>query len=171
MAHQDGVRRAQPFIVVSYTPDQAGQPIRDEDIIRADNGMFFTQDEIAHFRDRSRMTCPTYGTCTGCWKAGPVGKRCNDCDDDNVGFKVVFIGVGIGRIVDSEFIARFFNKGIEQALADRLDICIRTPSQEKQRSDFHDEIHRKHSGLCGQELTNAIQSDFTIIDHVLFGRP
>ena len=120
MAHQDGVRRAK-FVVVSCTPDQAGQPIRDEDIIRADNGMFFTQDEIAHFRDRSRMICPTYGTCTGCWKAGPVGKRCNDCDDDNIGFKVVKLIGGMGRIADSEFIARFFNKGIEQVLADRLE--------------------------------------------------
>ena len=75
----------------------------------------------------------------------------------------------MGRVADSEFIARFFNKGIEQVLADRLDTYIRTPSQEKHRSDFHDETHRKHSGLCGQELTNALQSDFTIIDHVLFG--
>ena len=171
MAHQDGVRRAQPFIVVSYTPDQAGQPIRDEDIIRADNGMFFTQDEIAHFRDGSRMRCPTYGTCTGCWKAGPVGKRCNDCDDDHIGFKVVFIGVGTGRTVDSEFIARFFNKGIEQALADRLDICISAPTQEKHRSDFLVEMHRKHGGPGGQELTNATQSDCRTIDHDLFGRP
>ena len=107
--------------------------------------------------------------------AGKQGLLANDATiatmHDNIGFQVVFIGRGMGRIADSEFIARFFNKGIEQVLADRLDICISTPSQEKHRSDFLVEIHRKHSGLGGQELTNAIQSDCFIIDHDLFGRP
>ena len=67
------------FVVVNYTPDQAGLDILPRDVIRAANGRWYTELEVEHFSRKSRAGCPTYGTCTSCYSSGPVGLLCERC--------------------------------------------------------------------------------------------
>ena len=41
------------IINVNYTDDQAGLPIKEEDTIRARNGVWYTQEECSDFRNKS----------------------------------------------------------------------------------------------------------------------
>ena len=111
-------------IVVAYTDDQEGKDIKDEDVVRAENGLFYTEEEIGRFRKRSRARCPTYGSCEYCYKAGPVGLKCDDCDGIGT-YKVVYAHPQedkryARRIVDSEQLAKWFNRSTQIAKADRM---------------------------------------------------
>ena len=117
---------------MAYTDDQEGQDIKDEDVIRAKNGLVFTEEEVEQFRQRSHARCPTYGSCEYCYKAGPVGLKCDDCDDIGV-YKVVFAHPQDNeryarRIVDSERLAGLFNHPILVAKADRMFDWGTTPT-------------------------------------------
>ena len=79
------------WLLVGYSEDQAGQAIRQDDVIRANNGRWFTQEEVSNFKNKSNDSCPMYGNCNRCWKSGPVGKACNECNDKKVGYEVIFI--------------------------------------------------------------------------------
>jgi hypothetical protein len=60
-------------IVVSYTTDQEGQDIKDEDGVRSMNHRWCYQggDETSTWKLKSRAICPTYGSCEDCMKSGP----------------------------------------------------------------------------------------------------
>ena len=60
-----------------YTEDQAGLPIKDEDVIRAEDGMSYTMEEINRFHEKSGDRCPTYGNCDLCYSVGPIGDICD----------------------------------------------------------------------------------------------
>ena len=68
------------YIVVRYTEDQAGQDIRDEDVIQAENSVWYTKAEIKTWRDKTTAGIPTYGNCVNCYWGGPVGLKCTHCD-------------------------------------------------------------------------------------------
>ena len=72
-------RQTAAIINANYTSDQKGHPIRDEDTIRAANGIWYTQAEIKAFRNKSTAWCPTYGNCPYCYRMGPVGGGCSNC--------------------------------------------------------------------------------------------
>jgi hypothetical protein len=65
-------------IVIGYTKDQQGQNIQDKDIVRPDNRKWARNcsGETHEWEKKSSGTCPTYGTCELCWKAGPAGNKC-----------------------------------------------------------------------------------------------
>ena len=119
------------YILPTYTTAQADQPLREEDTIRAQTGILYTEEEIQQFRDKSNARCPTYGSCPHCFAAGPVGEVCTDCTaGDN--YKVVFAYPYDNRsyhrrIVDSETLASALNRPSHPALANRKFNWISTP--------------------------------------------
>ena len=119
-------------VVVAHADDQEGRDIREGDVVRAETGLIFTEEEIGRFRLRSNARCPTYGSCEYCYKAGPVGLKCDDCDGVGM-YKVVFAHPHESerfsrRIVDSERLARLFNRSVQVAKADRVFDWMRTPN-------------------------------------------
>jgi len=81
-------------VLVNYANCQEDEDIRDEDVIRARQGFFCSEQEIAAFRRKSNNRCPTCGNCNKCWSSGPVGKMCAFCADPpdrSVGHQVVFM--------------------------------------------------------------------------------
>ena len=144
-------------IVVAYTEDQEGKDIRDEDVARAENGLLFTEQEVDRFRLRSNARCPTYGSCEYCYKAGPVGLKCEDCDGIGT-YKIVFAHPHDNeryarRIVDSERLAKLFHRPIQIAKADRV-FEGRTPSMtiEKRTVErlFKEEMKKVNEELFGE---------------------
>ena len=64
------------IINMNYTPDQEGQEIRQEDVVRPMNHKITTKKEH-NWKEISRSPAPTYGSCNCCFRSGPLGKRCN----------------------------------------------------------------------------------------------
>jgi hypothetical protein len=70
------------IINMNYTPDQEGKEIRQEDVVRPmKNGKITTMKEVVKWKEISRSRAPTYGSCEYCFRSGPLGKRCNRCDN------------------------------------------------------------------------------------------
>ena len=67
----------------NYTPDQMGQDIQDADVVRPLNHKWSRPDETVTWRVLSADRCPTYGSCKKCFKSGPYGRLCNNCNEDN----------------------------------------------------------------------------------------
>ena len=112
-------------IVVGYTDDQQGKQIHDRDVVRALHGVLYTQDEIDDFSTKSTVRCPTYGTCTGCGSAGPVGSLCPFCHEGD--FMVTFVRHN-RRILDAETFAIRLGQSILPAMADREVHWLMTPT-------------------------------------------
>ena len=112
---------ASSIVSVGYTTHQKGDDIQEHDVIRARNGKWYTAEEIAVFHHKSRANCPTYGTCTLCCSAGPVGQQCESCGESNGKFVVIYhrgIWRGPMMMVDSENIAKQMEKTTTVAKAD-----------------------------------------------------
>ena len=135
-----------PYIVVNYTPDQAGQIIQDRDMVRPSNHRWCMAGGIdtGTWHLRSTARCPTYGSCTVCLKAGPVGLPCNECDPESRKAGYVVLAVdrekhydvpGMARILDSITLAKQLGLRLQPAMADRRfvrdtdHIVILTPSK------------------------------------------
>ena len=73
--HPQSGGQSEKYIVVGYTNDQEGQNIRERNIVRANNGRFYTKEETTMFRYKSAARCPTYGNCNGCYASGPAAKH------------------------------------------------------------------------------------------------
>ena len=130
------------IININYTEDQAGQDILDQDVIRAVNGRFYTEEEVRNFRLRSRPRCPTYGNCNRCFATGPVGKVCGFCPPQHgAGYVVVSVGCMRTRtkpiILDAENLATQMPNNHEVARADRTYSWKRTPSESIEFAVFH----------------------------------
>jgi hypothetical protein len=69
------------IINVNYTPYQEGKEIRQEDVVRPMNRKITTTKEVAKWKEISRSRAPTYGSCEYCFRNGPLGKRCNQCNN------------------------------------------------------------------------------------------
>jgi hypothetical protein len=65
--------------------------------------------------------CPTYRTCSLCWKAGPAGKKCT-CTHGN--YLILFYGL---NTLDSITVADIIGQDLEVAQADRMQNWTRTP--------------------------------------------
>jgi hypothetical protein len=79
-------------MLVNYADYEEDEDIRDEDVIRSKQGFFYTEEEIAAFKLKSKDHCPTCGNCNRCWSSGPVGKMCTFCTDTpdrNIGHQVI----------------------------------------------------------------------------------
>ena len=66
------------YVVCNYTPDQEGQDIKDEDVVRPENHHYAIcgDTEVWTWRSKSVARCPTYSTCMMCMNCGPVGQVC-----------------------------------------------------------------------------------------------
>jgi hypothetical protein len=113
-------------IIVGYTDDQKGKDIRDEDVVRVSNGKWIAQHstETGTWREKSTGWCPTYRTCSFCFKAGPTGKKCVCTDGE---YKIVFYRY---HIIDSIKIAELLEEELEVAKADCMQNWIMTPSMQ-----------------------------------------
>ena len=118
-----------------YTPDQAGQPLKEEDAIVTDN-LVFTEEEIQLFRHKSAMRCPTYGCCPTCMAAGPLLKSCAVCSpsaktkDPEKRYQIVSVWEsynGKRKWLCGRALARLVGAPVEVPLADHRVACIRTP--------------------------------------------
>jgi hypothetical protein len=110
-------------IIVGYTDDQKGKDIQDEDVVRVSNGKWIAQHstETGSWKEKSTGRCPTYGTCSFCFKAGPTGKKCV-CTDGK--YKIFFYRM---HIIDSIKIAELLEEELKVAKADRMQNWIMTP--------------------------------------------
>jgi hypothetical protein len=108
-------------IVVNYTEDQEDEDIRSEDLVRPSNYRWCFQGspETRTWKLKTTANCPTYGTCQYCFKAGPVGKHCNECQIPDVQALYVLLPSDGNKILDSITFAKIFNRGLETAKADR----------------------------------------------------
>ena len=57
------------YFVRTYTKAQEGKEIKSEDVIRAQNGIWYSKEETKQLRTRSEAGCPTYGTCNMCFSS------------------------------------------------------------------------------------------------------
>ena len=116
----------------AFTEDQRGQPIRDADVITAANGMYFTDDEINRFRERSSDHCPTYGNCPTCFRTGAIGTLCIPCENTDH-YQATFYRDNKAaqgrRILDAKYVTRLMEASPEfqVPLADRRYQWLRTP--------------------------------------------
>ena len=149
----------QPVIIVrNYAPDQEGMDIREEDVIRAGNGKYYSNEEIPQFSRKSAARCPTYGNCKVCWKSGPVGKRCNyiTCTGNRGAIYVVTYVLddtrGKRHTMDAENLATLVHRPHEVAKADGTMTWLSPPSQSYELSHFLQVVVQKqfqyrHTGL------------------------
>ena len=107
------------YIVTRYTEDQAGQDIRDEDVIQAENSVWYTKAEIKTWRDKTTAGIPTYGNCVNCYWGGPVGLKCTHCDGKIIKDPTYQVHELRRKILDSRWVAGYFERGHDVAKADR----------------------------------------------------
>jgi len=120
---------AEQFIVVDYTSDQEGQLIRESDVVRANNGRFYTREEQTTFKYKSTAKCPTYGNCNECCASGPAGMYCQICNKRDCVYQIVLLEtfpLG-GKYIDAEFLSHFLQCEHTMARADRKQNWLRTP--------------------------------------------
>jgi hypothetical protein len=120
----------------NYTLDQEGQDIRDEDVVRPRNHLWARTDEIKTMKVLSADRCPTYGSCVRCFRSGPYGRLCSNCNEDNVtlqknGLHYVILMKrserGATAVLDSITLSMIFRAGHETARADREIRWLKTP--------------------------------------------
>jgi hypothetical protein len=117
--------KGQPRVLKRYTPDQEGQDIQDHDVARPSNERYYRPSVGVHDQEMyswewiSNARAPTYGSCGGCMRSGPLGKVCMDCNDK--GWKNDYRMMRDGqKILDSITLAEIFGQGHEVAKADRF---------------------------------------------------
>ena len=115
------------IINLNYTPDQEGQEIRQEDVVRPMNHKIMTMNEVTDWKEISRSRAPTYGSCEYCFKSGPLGKRCNQ--SNNGVYEAILFQVKGQRIatLDSITMSEIMGQGHEVCLADHKMNWNRTP--------------------------------------------
>ena len=139
MSDNNSIQRGMPaeqFIVVDYTSDQEGQLIRESDVVRANNGRFYTREEPTTFKNKSTARCPTYGNCNECCASGPAGIYCQICNKRNCVYQIVLLETYQfgGKYIDAEFLSNFLKCEHTVARADRKQAWLRTPVQTIQLS-------------------------------------
>ncbi len=147
------------IVVRNYTDDQAGQAIREQDVIRAENGLFYADDEVRRFQERSLMRCPTYGTCPHCWGAGPVNQLCGECEPINTGFMVLYAGYNSTRILDSERVATVLRRAKTIARADcRAQSTVNMHfyrSEEQMKAQIRETLRPVSTNQAAKEVLTA----------------
>ena len=114
------------YIVVKFTKEMAGKPIRDDCVARLQNHKWCRKligDKS--IRTLSSARYPIYGTYEYCLGSGPVGMSCQNprCvvqqRKDNV-YKVVYYGHGDPMTLDSQWISELMEQHHETAMGDRI---------------------------------------------------
>jgi hypothetical protein len=105
------------YIVAEYNDKMKGKVIPDNQVVRANNGRWFTQNEIENFELKSTPFCPTYGVCGYCFSSGPVHMHCQKCKVQGSRY---FITRMNGKILDTEWISQFFGTSHIDERADKM---------------------------------------------------
>ena len=118
-------------VVRSYTDEQEGQDIREEDVARPKNHCWCYDgnepDENGRtWRDKSRAWRPTYGSCIFCYDAGPVGQNCVKCsiNGKNAGYWMIVRGQDPKKFLDSIRLAEIFGGKTIIAKAGHCYFCL-----------------------------------------------
>ncbi len=116
-AHLNG-----PHVTRNFTSvEEHGEHIKEEDVVRPMNCRWVPQRgaETSIWRHKSAAGCPTCGNCRFCLMAGPVGRRCSECNDPKKGHVTMNDGeLGKMKILDSIALADMFGKGFQRARSD-----------------------------------------------------
>jgi len=146
-----------------YTEDQRGQPIKEEDVCQPSNGRYTEGDYFVNpygkqWKDISSMfRCPTYGSCTMCYKCGPVGKICSTCQGRD-GY--VILKVNRHKIVDAEHLATALGRGKETARADRKVQWVRQPEQGMSREALRIKFGLRQKQMGNPDYQRAGEQDY-----------
>ena len=81
-----------------------GAPLYEEHVVRAANGLFYSDEDRARFDTINLAHCPTFGNCK-CFRAGPVGDPCMQCTDTDSIFTIIGFDWN-GLVMDAEGLAR-----------------------------------------------------------------
>ena len=137
-----------PPVVINtnHTPDQKGQEIRQEDVVRPLNRKITTMKEVANWKEISRSRAPSYGSCEYCFRSGPLGKRCNRCNNGEYEAILLLVKGGAIATLDSITMSKIMGQGQEVCLADPKMNWNRTPC-------------RHFNSLCAQLVIDQRYND------------
>jgi hypothetical protein len=141
-------------VIVNYTPDQKGQDIRPQDIVRPINRKWATLDEMRRcWGQLTNAGAPTYGSCTLCFRSGPIGRPCNQCNYPNTFYIALNYTNQLKTWVtlDSVTMSEIFHAGHETAKADRDILWLRTPSENFTMQILHGRLHRMYDNKEGED--------------------
>jgi hypothetical protein len=134
------------IINVNYTPDQEGKEIRQEDVVRPMNRKIMTMKDVAKWEEISRSRAPTYGSCEYCFRSGPLGKRCNCCDNGKYEVILLLVKGGAIAMLDSITVSKIMGQGHKVCLADHKMNWNQTPC-------------RHFNSLCAQLVIDQRYND------------
>jgi hypothetical protein len=95
--------------------------IPDNMVVRANNGRWFTHDEVENFMMKSTPRCPMYGVCDHCFGSGLGHMLCQKCRTKGQRF---IIAKRNGKILDAEWVSRLFGRSHLDVRADRTQNWI-----------------------------------------------
>lgn len=140
IAFREACAQSNGFVLVGAREGDPVRPLNNNEINRAANGRYYDEAlEVPQFDQRDNDRKPTYGTCKGCMRAGPVGQFCQNCDDGH-GFWVFraqqFGMQNFGRILDAENLARICETAVQPATTDLKIRWSRTPLKPEDNRGF-----------------------------------
>ena len=136
----------QPSLVSHYSD---GEVLAEEHVVRAGNARFYTYREICDFSEVNQSGCPTFGNCTDCGKAGPLGDYCVDCNisERKRGYAVLYyfpnrFPNGPGIMINAEWYSALVGKFTQPALAHRRVRWRKMPKRYVQEEDIIQDFRR-----------------------------
>jgi hypothetical protein len=128
------------YVMPNFRQELLGKLLPEEATSRAPNGRWWRVQDFPLMRQKSMLRCPTYGNCDRCFSSGPMNGYCRECVMRGQYYALVRVDVeGELRMVDAEWISRFFGRSHLPAMADREIIGQRS-------NDFH------QFGYCNMSL-------------------
>jgi hypothetical protein len=107
------------YIVAEYDDTMKGRVIPDNQVVRAKNRRWFTQNKVNNFELKSTPCCPTYGVCKVCFSSGPVHMLCQKCKTKGHRYYLLRMNGVCGKILDAEWILGFFGTSHVDVRADK----------------------------------------------------
>ena len=144
----------QPPVIINknYTPDQKGQEIRQEDVVRPLNHKITTSRDPA-WQVVSRSRAPTYGSCRSCFRSGPLGKCCNRCNNANTQYEAILHLVkGANETLDSITLSEVMGQGHEVCLADHMMDWNRTPCRHFNSESAKLVIDKRYEDIKNEQI-------------------
>jgi hypothetical protein len=145
------------IINVNYTPDQEGKEIRQEDVVRPMNRKIKTMKEVAKWKEISRSCAPTYGSCEYCFRSGPLGKRCNRCNNGEYEAILLLVEGGVIATLDSITMSEIMGQGHKVCLADHKMNWNRTPCRHFNSLCAQLVIEQRYNDIKDEYVRNTLR--------------
>jgi hypothetical protein len=145
------------IINVNYTPDQEGKEIRQEDVVPPMNRKITTMKEVAKWKEISRSRAPTYGSCEYCFRSGPLGKRCNRCNNREYEAILLLVKGGAIATLDSITMSKIMGQGHEVCLADHKMNWNRTPCRHFNSLCAQLAIDQRYNNIKDKYVRNTLR--------------